>query len=180
MVVVCKKRCKHDSCAKWPSFNVKSSRTPAYCRQHAEGGMVNVRTRRSVSDPRTAGPARGGPDNVVTTACTSPNIDIIDDSVMNVRKRPRLALDGKQPSHAIEYAPFRGGCNRPAGMDPSRGVSPTSSSPVLRSDVNHNFTVTGDNQTRQTRSEVLPPVPDEHQSGEPIKTEIELAVVLQL
>ena len=46
MVPIRRKRCSHESCTVTPYFNVEGSKTPAYCRQHTEDGMVNVCTSR--------------------------------------------------------------------------------------------------------------------------------------
>ncbi|CAM9318963.1 unnamed protein product [Laminaria digitata] len=37
-------RCSHDACVAVPSFNVKGSKGAAFCKKHAEDGMVNVRS----------------------------------------------------------------------------------------------------------------------------------------
>ena len=43
MVDVISKRCLYDLCTVRPSFNHVGSKSPAFCKQHAEDGMVNVR-----------------------------------------------------------------------------------------------------------------------------------------
>lgn len=45
MVNVISRRCSCDSCAKLPSFNVKGSKSPLFCREHAAVGMVNIRNK---------------------------------------------------------------------------------------------------------------------------------------
>ncbi|CAN0500610.1 unnamed protein product, partial [Scytosiphon promiscuus] len=42
MVNVRTKRCAHDSCIKNPNFNMEGEKA-AYCKEHAEDGMVDVR-----------------------------------------------------------------------------------------------------------------------------------------
>lgn len=39
---VCSMRCSHHSCTRHPSFTVEGKKTAAYCKQHAENGMVNL------------------------------------------------------------------------------------------------------------------------------------------
>ena len=36
------RRCLYEQCLMWASYNIESSKRPAYCKQHAEDGMVNV------------------------------------------------------------------------------------------------------------------------------------------
>ncbi|CAN0413728.1 unnamed protein product, partial [Scytosiphon promiscuus] len=43
------KRCLHGTCMKRPSFNIEGSETPVYCKQHAEAGMVNAKSRRCLN-----------------------------------------------------------------------------------------------------------------------------------
>lgn len=50
------KRCSHDSCTKYPSFNIESSRTAVYCKQHAKDGMVDVHSKRCLHDSCTKQP----------------------------------------------------------------------------------------------------------------------------
>ncbi|CAN0468805.1 unnamed protein product, partial [Scytosiphon promiscuus] len=35
------RQCSHNTCKKESSFNFEGSKTPLYCKQHAEAGMVN-------------------------------------------------------------------------------------------------------------------------------------------
>ncbi|CAN0538552.1 unnamed protein product, partial [Scytosiphon promiscuus] len=45
--------CLHDGCAKNSRFNVQGIKTGAYCRQHAEDGMVDVMRKRCLHDSCT-------------------------------------------------------------------------------------------------------------------------------
>ena len=42
MVKGCSRCCLHDVCTTRPNVNAKGSRTPEYCKRHAENGMMNV------------------------------------------------------------------------------------------------------------------------------------------
>ena len=174
MVDVRNMRCSQGPCMKRPSFNAVYSKTPTYRKQHAEDGMVSVRTRCSSKDSRTAGSARCVPNDVETTPCTMLNGDTWDDSLINVRKRPRWAHGGEQPPHSLEHGPFRGDVIQTAGVSPSKGVSHTTSSHFFRRDFGDDAVGTAVQQTGQITSKVLTPLPDEHQSVEPVKTDIEL------
>ena len=57
MVDVYHKRCSHDSCTRQPNFNVKGSKTAAFCKQHAEDDMVNVSRKRCSHDACTTRPS---------------------------------------------------------------------------------------------------------------------------
>ncbi|CAN0537473.1 unnamed protein product, partial [Scytosiphon promiscuus] len=43
MVNVHSMRCSHALCTNQPSFNTEGSKKPAYCRLHAEDGMVDAK-----------------------------------------------------------------------------------------------------------------------------------------
>ena len=177
MVNVRSKRCSHATCMKWPSFNVEG-KLPAYCKEHADDGMVNVCTRRSGKDSRTTGPALRVPNNVDMTPCTRPNAKILDDSGINVRKRPRLAHSAMRTPHSFGHSPVRDGVVETAGMGPGNGVTHTSSSVGFRRAFNDDTVGTAAKDTRHMTSERLTPLPDEHRFREQIKTEIELVVFL--
>ena len=178
MVNVRGKRCAHATCMKWPSFNVEGSKTPAYCKEHADDGMVNVCTRRSGTESCTAGPALGVPNNVDTTPCTGPNAEIFDDSGINVPKRPRRTHSAMGTPHSLGHSPVRDDFVETMGMGPGNGFSRTSPSGGFRRAFNDDNVGTAAKQTRHMTSERLTPVPDEHRFGEQIKTEIGLVVFL--
>ncbi|CAN0274694.1 unnamed protein product, partial [Ascophyllum nodosum] len=46
MVNVKCKKCRNESCSKFPSFGVPGTITCEYCTQHAPDDMVNVRSRK--------------------------------------------------------------------------------------------------------------------------------------
>ena len=119
-------------CLKLPSINVESSKTAAYCKQHAEDGMVNVRARRSSHDCCTTGQARGAPTCVAATACFPLKSDILGCSAVKYeaswevtvcRKRSRGELNGEQPTHCLDHGPLRGGGVHTVGMGRCKGVS---------------------------------------------------------
>ena len=49
------KLCSHDSCTRYPSFNVEGRKRGAYCRRHALDGMVDVISKRCSHDSCTRG-----------------------------------------------------------------------------------------------------------------------------
>ena len=140
--------------------------------------MVNVCTRRLSNVSRRAVAARGVPNNVETTSCTRLNTDSLDNSRIDVRKRSRWTLDGSQPPHPLGHGPLNGGFRKTAGMGPSNDVSHASSSLAFRSEVTDDTVGTSAKQNRHMTSEVLALLPDEDHSGETIKTEMELVVLL--
>ena len=84
MVNVRTKECLYNSCTKLPSFNFKG-RTPAYCKQHAEDGMVNTRSKRSSKASRTVvGASRREPTGGVHTTYVRVKREI-SDGPMNLR-----------------------------------------------------------------------------------------------
>ena len=50
------KLCSHESCTRYPGFNVEGSKRGAYCRRHALDGMVDVISQRCSHDTCTRGP----------------------------------------------------------------------------------------------------------------------------
>ncbi|CAM9651853.1 unnamed protein product [Laminaria digitata] len=42
MVDIVSKLCSHDTCVTRPRFNIMGSKKPAFCKQHAQDGMVDV------------------------------------------------------------------------------------------------------------------------------------------
>ncbi|CAN0588986.1 unnamed protein product, partial [Laminaria digitata] len=50
------KFCSHNSCTRQPSFSLVGRKTAAYCKQHAENGMVDVRNKRCLHDSCTTQP----------------------------------------------------------------------------------------------------------------------------
>ena len=57
MVDVRNMRCVHDSCTRRPSFNVLGKRTTAYCKEHAQDGMMDVRKGRCAYESCTKYPS---------------------------------------------------------------------------------------------------------------------------
>ena len=177
MVNVRRQRCSHKPCTKHPSFNVESSKTRAYCRKHAEDGMVNVRLWRLSNVSRRAVPGRGVPSNFETTARTRLNTDLLDGSRINFRKRSRCTHDGKQPPHSLTHGPLKRGIVETAGMGRSNGDFHTSSSCAVRSEIKDDTVGSVGEPTRSMASGVLTPSASERHSGGTIKTEMELVVL---
>ncbi|CAN0352442.1 unnamed protein product [Scytosiphon promiscuus] len=44
------RRCSHGGCTKQPSFKAEGSTTAAYCKAHADVGMVKVLSKRCFQD----------------------------------------------------------------------------------------------------------------------------------
>lgn len=44
-MVVVSKRYSHDSCTRYPNFNLEGSTTAAYCKDLAADGMVDIRSK---------------------------------------------------------------------------------------------------------------------------------------
>ena len=178
MVNVRSMRCSHESCTKRPSFSAEGSKRPMCCEIHAEDGTVNAFTSRSSNDARRAVPGRGLPNNLETTACTRLNTEFWDDSRITVRKRSRWTLGGKQPPHPLGYRTLGRGVVETGGMGTSDGVSHTTSSLAFRREGNHDSVERVTKRSRTTTSEALASSPDKHHSGETIKTEREVVVLL--
>ena len=71
MVDVRSKRrtCAHDNCARLPKFNREGSKTAAYCKQHAEDGMVDVCHKRCSHDSCTKHPVFNVEGSKVAVYC---------------------------------------------------------------------------------------------------------------
>ncbi|CAM9629960.1 unnamed protein product [Laminaria digitata] len=57
MVDVYRRRCSHDSCRMYSSFNVKGSKTAVYCKKHACDGVVDVRRKNCLHNSCTRRPS---------------------------------------------------------------------------------------------------------------------------
>ncbi|CAM9894762.1 unnamed protein product [Laminaria digitata] len=97
--------------------------------------------------------------------------------VVNDRKRSRWEIDGNQPSQLIDYDPVKGEVSSSVMVTPIEGHPYTSSSLAIRRYHNTNIVGTTANETFQPLPPTGIPVADERHSGEPIKTEMELAVI---
>ncbi|CAN0479868.1 unnamed protein product, partial [Scytosiphon promiscuus] len=127
-----RKRCLHDSCAKGPSFNVEGSKMAAYCKQHADQGMVNVSSKRCSHSLCTRQPTWG---LLIDSAAKG---DILGSPVINFKQRckakdcmsvSRWGLNGLQPTHCRNHGPLEVGlvctvgrarCNK-SSINPSYG-----------------------------------------------------------
>ena len=173
MVNVVSKRCSHNFCTKVPSFNVECEKVAAFSK-HAKDGMVNVRTRRSLTISGRAVPGRGVQNSVETSTSTMLDSDLLDDSNTHDRKR----RCPKQPHQSLGHGILNRGLVEHAGIGSSIEVSPSLSSCAFRSEVTENTVGTAAKQTRTKVPEVLPYYRDEHHTEVAIKTDMELVVVL--
>ena len=72
-----RKACIFESCMKYPTFNFEGTKPPVYCKQHAEDGMLYVRSKRCLDDFCTKSPhfdfegikRRCTASNMLRTAC---------------------------------------------------------------------------------------------------------------
>ena len=105
MVNVRYPRCLHDSCSKAARYNIEGSRPAAYCKRHAEDGMVNVCARHSSNTWRTPlGSAHYLPTDGASTSCDRIDVGLSDSPAGNCLKRLRWEFDGKQPAHCLGQA----------------------------------------------------------------------------
>ena len=111
MVDVLRKRCFHDSCTRRPNFNVKDSKTPLYCKQHAEVGMVKFRTWRCLHDTCMKWPCFNVEGSKIPIRCRQHS----EDGMVNVLKkhclndsctrRPTFDVVGsKTPTYCKQHA----------------------------------------------------------------------------
>ena len=77
------KRCSHVACAKVPHFNIEGSKTAAYCKQHAEDGMVNVLSKRCSHVSCTKIPNFSVKSSRTAAYCKQH----AEDGMVNIRKR---------------------------------------------------------------------------------------------
>ena len=171
-----KGRCAYNSCTKYPSFNVDGSKTAVYCNLHAKDGMVDVRTRRFIDISRGAPPERIAPNDNETSLCTGLNADNLDFAGGDVRKRSSWALDGQHHAQSFDPSPLKCEIVQSAGMGSSKGGTYTSSL-AFRRKIDDDTVGTAGEQTGRITSQVSAPLQEEHEPGEPIKTEMELVVL---
>ena len=186
MVDVRSKRCLHQSCVRHPSFNFDGIKAPAYCKQHAEDGMVNVRTRHSLLDNCINGPAQIFAVTIAPTARTGDKDSIVSVSAQNsdsssdvakCRKRSRWNADEKQSVQFLDHDTSQARVADSMGMGSSKTVIPKSSSRAFDRYLNNDTAITNAELTGQVFPHTMTPFPNEHCSGEPVKTEIKLDVL---
>ena len=75
MVDIRTRRCSHDLCTKRPSFNVEGSKRAAYCKRHAEDGMVQVSAKKCMSVSCTIRPSFNFVGNKTASCCKQHALD---------------------------------------------------------------------------------------------------------
>lgn len=185
MVNVCSRRCAHDSCAKRASYRGEGSKIPVYCQQHAEHGMVDVRTRPHLNGSRTTKPAQDVPTNVATTAPTrhayyslggSELTSDASSKVTHCQKRPRLELDVKHAPPFLIDTSLKEEIPESTTTGPSTRFPHTPSSHSSCRHLADDAVGTASTQTNQFIPGNLGPLPNGHPSAESIKHEIGVGV----
>ncbi|CAN0034635.1 unnamed protein product [Laminaria digitata] len=90
------------------------------------------------------------------------------------RKRSRLDLDGTKTSKVIDHGRLNAGDGPNVKTPWVKRVYDTSYSDVLHRDVGNNNDGTTPEETREVVPADASPLPDYRQSGDPIKTKMEL------
>ena len=178
MVDVSSKRCAHATCTRRPSFNVLGSKISVYCKQHAQDGMVDVGTWPFFSYTCRPPLARGVPHDNETSASTAPDTDNLDVMGGIIRNRSSWPLDGQHHPHDFCRNPLNGEVAPAEEMGPSKGDIHASPSRAFQRRFDDDTVGMAIEQTRRNTPDVLVPLPEQHQPGEPIKTEMELVVLL--
>ena len=96
------RHCSHDACTTVASFNVKGSKKAAYCKQHAEDGMVNVHHDPCLHDACTKRPSFNIKGSKKAAYCRKH----AQGGLVNVISRLRCSHDScpRQPSFNIELS----------------------------------------------------------------------------
>ena len=105
MINVRSKRCSHYLCTKHPSFNVGGSRTAAFCKTHAQDGMVDVLRKRCSHDFCTMKPSFCMEGSRTALYCIQHAGDHMVD-VVNKRRSHNSCT--KFPSFNVEGKKYRG------------------------------------------------------------------------
>lgn len=88
---------------------------PAFCKQHALHGMVNVVSKRCVHKSCLRRPSWGTLADVAATVCTPHKGDILGGLLINFRatcnvqscrRESRWGLEGRQPTHCSRHGPL--------------------------------------------------------------------------
>lgn len=109
-VDISSKPCSHDSCTKYPSFNIESSRTAMYCKQHAKDGMVDVHSKRCLHDSCTKQPTCNVDGSKRSVYCKEHSKDVVNVrdkrcSHYSCLKRPCFNTEGsKTAMYCKEHA----------------------------------------------------------------------------
>ena len=158
-------------------MNVVGSKISVYCNQHAQDGMVDVGTWPFLLKTRRPPPARGVPNDNETSASTALDTDNLDGLGGIIRKRSSWPLDGQQRPLFFCRKPPNCEIVHAAEMGPSKGDIHASSSRAFRRNFDDDTVGMASQQTRRNTPDALVPLMEEHQPGEPIKTEMELVVL---
>ena len=112
MVTLGRGLCRHDPCKTKASFNDEGSKTAAFCKQHAENGMVNVLDRRCAHGSCNRVPRWGVSTDGAATVCDYHKSDILSGYVINFTAQCQVAGCGqlsrwgirdKQPTHCSNH-----------------------------------------------------------------------------
>ena len=158
-------------------MNVVGSKISVYCNQHAQDGMVDVGTWLLCLKTRRPPPARGVLNDNETSASTELDTDNLDGLGGIIQNRSSWPLDGQQPPHYFCRNPPNCEIVQAAEMGPSKGHIPASSPRAFRRKFDDDTVGMASQQTRRNTPDALVPLMEEHQPGEPIKTEMELVVL---
>ena len=118
MINIRSKRCLHDSCSKYPSFNVAGRKKAIFCKEHAENGMVCVRNQHCSHDACIRFPDWGVLTDGSASVCSHHKDDLSAGLVINFNARCEVAgcrkiskwgLDGKQPTHCPDHSRHKDG-----------------------------------------------------------------------
>lgn len=103
--------CAHDSCKTNASFNAKGSKMAAYCKKHAEDGMVNVHHRRCTHGSCTTQPSFNVAGSTTPLYCKQH----AEDNMVDVRSRRCVqATCTKFPSFNVEGSKMATYCSEHA------------------------------------------------------------------
>ena len=118
MVDVRHKICLHSSCTAQPRFNVVGSKRAAFCKQHAENGMVKVGRKTCVHRFCTRPPTWGMLFDEDATACSRHTVVDPGGLVINFAavckvggcsRTAKWGPYGKQPTHCPDHGPLTDG-----------------------------------------------------------------------
>lgn len=185
MIMVNRRTCSRDLCSTAPSSNVQG-KTPAYCKQHADEGMVNVRKKRFCNKGSKPGPEPcvppivGAIQSIQTKISSSDGKKVRDEStcdVVSCRNLSSVEIDGKHPPNGLDRLPYKQTVFPLVAMVSIKG-SPRELScvaPVRYLDSDTVGRAAEQSHLAMLRTETL--LPNKGQSMEPIKTEMELAIM---
>ena len=158
----------HDSCIEGAYFNIYGSKTPAYCKQHAAKGMVDICAKRSlIGSCGAVGAARcvptdGEPTVSVRVERERESLESLVTSVSTEAlcgttrrlERSTCGINGKRPTHSSNDADVRGGHVQSGAVEiaSSKEGCRSSSSLGPGTHVNDNISDGGDGGTTAKRA----------------------------